>query len=125
MLNACGICGDLIRSDVAATWHPSKQLRRAQRAMQAHLKTHSFAEVLRFEIRQDLDQVPEEQRPSIMRDVYRALLGRVGDAGAFTLGADDSVGVYSLDEALGTASIYRLWRVHNACGLRACTQHAL
>ena len=60
-------------SGVPPNWHPSKQLRHAQRDMAAHLKTHSFAEVLRFEIRQDLDQVPEEQRAGIFRDIYRNL----------------------------------------------------
>src|SRR5260221_6820336 len=109
MVNACGICGDLIRSDVPTNWHPTKRQRHAQRDMQAHLKTHSFAEVLRFEIRQDLDQVPDEQRPSIVRDVYRALLGSTVE-GRFTLGAADTLGVYSVDEVLGSMSMYRLWR---------------
>ena len=46
------------------------------RDMQTHIQaTHSFAEVLRFEIRQDLDQVPDDQRPTIVRDIYRNLLG--------------------------------------------------
>ena len=122
-MNACGICGDLVRTEVPPNWHPSKQLLRAQRDMRAHMQKHTFAEVLRYEIRQDIDQVPEEQRPSIIRDVYRALLGRVGDAGAFTFGPDDGVGVYSIDDALGSAALYRLWRSHNACGLRDCPQH--
>src|SRR5258708_34052775 len=120
MVNACGICGDLVRTDVPGSWHPLKRLRLAQRDMQMHLKTHTFAELLRFEIRQDLDQVPDEQRASIVRDLYRALLGHVSPSGVFALGADDGVGVYSIDEALGDLSVYRLWRNANSCGLRGC-----
>ena len=122
MVISCGICGNLIRSEVPPNWHPSKQLRRAQRDLQAHLKTHSFAEVLRFEIRQDLEQVPEEQRASIVRDVYRTLLGKTVD-GKFSLGAEDSRGAYSVDEALGGVSMYQLWRSASSCGLPGCEQH--
>jgi hypothetical protein len=124
MVNACGICGDLVRTIVPGNWHPSKRLRIAQRDMQAHLKTHSFAEVLRFEIRQDLDQVPEEQRPTIVRDVYRSLLGHRDSNGSFAWGADDGVGVYTIDEALGSTAVYRLWRTANTCALKSCEQHA-
>src|SRR5262245_48783662 len=123
MENTCGICGDVVRSEIAPHWHPSKQLRRAHRDMQTHMQTHSFAEVLRFEIRQDLEQVPDDERPSIVRDVYRSLLGTTED-GVFTLGALDARGTYSLDEALGSLSLYRLWRDAAACGMPRCAQHS-
>ena len=58
MTSTCAICGDVIESRIARNWHPGKLKRRAQWDIQAHLKRHSFADVLRFEIRQDLDQVP-------------------------------------------------------------------
>jgi hypothetical protein len=122
MVNSCGICGNLIRTEVPPNWHPAKQQRRAQRDMAAHLKTHSFAEVLRFEIRQDLDQVPEEQRGSIVRDVYRALLGKMVE-GQFVLGDADAMGVYSIDEVLGAMAMYRLWRTAASCGMPGCVQH--
>jgi len=123
MENTCAICGDVVRSEIAPHWHPTKQLRRAHRDMQTHMQTHSFAEVLRFEIRQDLEQVPEDERPSIVRDVYRSLLGSTND-GVFELGAEDASSVYSVDEVLGDVALYRLWRSHNACGLPGCEQHA-
>jgi hypothetical protein len=119
MTSTCGICGGLVRSHVSAEWHPGKRARHVERAMLAHLKTHSFAEVLRYEIRQDLDQVPADQRPSIVRDIYRSLLGTTRD-GAFTLDAADGVGVYSIDEALGDIKTYRVWRSANACGDERC-----
>ena len=75
MTRPCGICGGLIRSDIPANWHPRKKAAFAESDMQAHMRTHSFAELLRFEIRQDLEEVPEDQRPVIVRDIYRSLLG--------------------------------------------------
>lgn len=119
MINTCGICGGQIRSDAPSSWHPAKLARRVERDMQAHLSTHSFAELLRYEIRQDLEQVPDEQRPSIVRDIYRSLLGTTRD-GVFTLGTADGLAVYSIDEALGDLATYRLWRSANACGGQRC-----
>ena len=119
VLSTCGICGDQVRSDVPSTWHPGKRARRVERDMQAHLSTHSFPELLRYEIRQNLEDVPDEQRPSILRDVYRSLLGSTRD-GVFTLGEADSAGVYSIEEALGDLDTYRLWRAANRCGDHRC-----
>jgi hypothetical protein len=121
-VSTCGICGGVVRSETPAAWHPGKRARRAESAMLAHLKTHSFAEVLRYEIRQDLDQVPEEQRPTIVRDIYRSLLGTVHDK-EYSLNDSDGRGVYSIDEVLGSINTYRLWRAASACGDPGCIQH--
>jgi hypothetical protein len=118
----CGICGDLVRSAIRPGWNTDRKARRARKDMQAHLLTHSFAELLRFEIRQDLDQVPEEQRPTIVRDIYRGLLGTVRD-GHFELGRADGQSAYSIDEALGDFGLYRLWREANRCAEPGCQQH--
>jgi hypothetical protein len=118
----CGICGDMVQSHAPSNWHPSKLARRAERDMQAHMRRHSFAEVLRYEIRKDLDQVPDEERPVIVRDVYRQLLGRTSGR-EFVLNEADGRGVYSIDEVLGGLSMYRLWRSANGCGLPDCNQH--
>ena len=123
MTTVCGICGNEIESRVPASWHPSKLARRAEWDMQAHLKTHSFAEVLRFEIRQDLDQVPDDERATIVRDIYRNLLGTTSPDAGFVLGDADSASVYSIDEALGDLSLYQLWRSSNRCALPRCDQH--
>jgi len=124
MSHNCGICGDLVRSEIEASWHPrtwqhGKWAQVAERDMRAHLDTHSFAEVLRFEIRQDLEEVPDEQRPTIVRDIYRSLLGTTAHR-RFTLNDSDGVGVYSIDEALGDLAMYRLWRNANNCGVEGC-----
>ena len=119
IVNTCAICGGLVRSEVHPNWKPGRRAMRAHRDMQAHLMTHSFAELLRFEIRQDLEQVPEEQRPSIVRDVYRSLLGSTRN-GQFEWGQADGVGIYTIEEALGDHTLYRLWQSANRCGARNC-----
>jgi len=86
------------------------------------MRTHSFAELLRFEIRQDLGDVPEDQRPVIVRDIYRSLLGSTTAKG-FSLNDPDSQGVYTIDDALGDLELYRLWRSANSCGDPSCGQH--
>jgi hypothetical protein len=122
IVTPCAICGDLVRSAIELGWKPSKKARKAHFDMQEHLMTHSFAELLRHEIRQDLEQVPEEQRASIVRDVYRGLLGTTRD-GRFTFNDTDTNGVYSIDEVLGSLAVYRLWRTANHCGAPGCLQH--
>jgi hypothetical protein len=122
VIKICGICGGTVESRVPAGWHPSKLARRAERDMQAHLRTHSFAELLRYEIRKDPAQVPDEQRATIVRDVYRQLLGTTRER-EFSLNDPDGCGVYSIDEALGDVQLYRLWQSANRCGDPRCTQH--
>jgi hypothetical protein len=117
--STCLVCGGLIQTSIPPTWHPSKLARRAEWQLQAHMRTHSFAEILRCEIRQDLDQVPDEQRPIIVRDIYRNLLGTM-DGARFVLNAPDGQAVYSLDEALGQIGLYRLWRSARRCGDSNC-----
>lgn len=122
MTSQCDICGDFVASEAVPAWFPIQQSRLAERDMQEHLLTHSFVEMLRHELRQDLDSVPEEQRASIVRDIYRGLLGTT-EAGQFALDDADSQGVYSIDEALGGLGAYRLWHSANGCGDPGCAQH--
>jgi hypothetical protein len=122
IVSTCDICGDVVRSRVGLHWNSGRRALRAYEDMQAHLNTHSFAELLRFEIRKDLDQVPEEQRPSIIRDVYRGLLGSTRD-GTYSLDAADGVSVYSIEETLANAEIYGMWLSANRCGHPNCQQH--
>jgi hypothetical protein len=114
LTSTCGVCGNQIRTSIPSSWHPSKLATRAERDLQAHMRTHSFAEILRSEIRQDLDQVPEEQRPIIVRDIYRNLLGKMHGP-RFVLNEADGQGVYSIDEVLGHIDLYRMWRTATRC----------
>jgi hypothetical protein len=117
--STCGVCGGQIRTIIPSTWHPSKLASRAERDLEAHMRTHSFAEILRSEIRQDLDQVPDEQRPIIVRDIYRNLLGKM-DGSRFVLNEPDGSGVYTIDDVLGTIDLYRMWRAAGRCSDPNC-----
>ncbi len=121
--SVCGICGEVVLSRVPSGWHPSKLERRAQTDLDAHVKMHTFAEVLRYEIRRDLERVPEEERPTVLRDVYRHLLGTISD-GAFRLKDEDSVAAFSIEEALGAAAMYRLWQAAVRCSDPSCPHQA-
>jgi hypothetical protein len=112
--STCGVCGGEIQTSIPSSWHPSKLVTCAERDLQDHMRTHSFAEILRSEIRQDLDQVPEEQRPIIVRDIYRNLLGKM-DGPRFALDEPDGQGRYSIDEVLGHIDVYRMWRMARRC----------
>ena len=118
-ISTCGVCGGQIHTTIPSSWHPSKLASRAERDLQAHMRSHSFAEILRSEIRQDLDQVPEEQRPIIVRDIYRNLLGKM-DGPRFVLDEPDGRGLYSIDEVLGHIDLYRMWRTAARCDRANC-----
>ncbi len=118
----CSICGAVLVTSVPSNWHPSKLENRAEWDLQEHVRSHSFTEVLRYEIRRDLDQVPAEERATLIRDVYRQLLGSV-EGGRFMLNEDDGAGTYSIEEALGTVAMYELWHASALCDGRPCVGH--
>jgi hypothetical protein len=90
--------------------------------MRSHLMTHSLAELPRFEIRQDPDQVPDDHRPLIIRDLCRGLLGTVRN-GRFELGPADRQPMYSIDEALAIIGLYRRWSQAKRRAEPNCGQH--
>jgi len=117
--STCSICGTAIETSIPSDWHPSHLARRAEEDLDSHLQTHSLPEVLRHEIRQDLDQVPDDERATLIRDIYRNLLGTAtGDD--YKLHDADRLGVYSIDEALGSMNVIRLWRRANRCSDPHC-----
>jgi hypothetical protein len=117
--STCAICGTATETRIPPDWHPSHLARRAEEDLDSHLQTHSLAEVLRHEIRQDLNQVPEAERATIIRDIYRNLLG-TSDGDFYSLNDSDRLGVYSIDEALGSLNLIQLWRSANRCSNRFC-----
>lgn len=77
-----------------------------------HLRTHPRPVQARFWLRRFLDDLRPGERALAVKQVYTQLLALWGD--------QDSHGVYSIDEILGTASVYRLWLAANRCSYRAC-----
>lgn len=65
------------------------------------LLAHSSAERMRAAFRAVLPDIPPQQRSAAILGFYRRL--------ALTLDDVDCRGTYSIEEALGAASLYRVW----------------
>jgi hypothetical protein len=79
---------------------------------QEHLRSHPGPELARFWLRRFLDDVRPADRALAVKRVYTELLGLWGDY--------DLRGVYTIDEVLGGASVYRLWLAVNRCAWSKC-----
>ena len=80
-----------------------------------HVRTHPHAVQVRFWLRRFLEDVPPGDRALAVKEIYSELRVLWGD--------QDSRGVYTIDEALGTPTLYRLWLAANRCSYPAC-RHA-
>ncbi len=80
-----------------------------------HLRTHPKAVLARFWLRRFLDDIPPTDRAVATRMIYSELLSLWGD--------QDRRGTYTIDEALGTTCVYRLWLDANRCSDSLC-RHA-
>jgi hypothetical protein len=87
--------------------------------MHEHLGGHAPAELVRFQIRENLSDLPQEDRSSVIRGIYRELLGHM-EGETFVLGAQDSIGVYSIDEVLGNSDVHRLYQSSIRCESEDC-----
>lgn len=105
----CGICGEGIRMDlrgISLGLEMSGEIARARReAVSAHMQQHSEQEIRLHLMRQLLEHTPESKRLSVVKKVYREL--------GLLDGAEDTRGVYSIEEVLGSAVIYRFWHDAN------------
>ncbi len=99
VVGVCGICHDEIRVEVAEQeLDPSLSVREA---VEEHLATHSNAEIAGFHLRATVPLLPQPARGRAARALASALRRGAGD--------DDQVAVYSIEEALGSVEMYRLW----------------
>jgi hypothetical protein len=110
----CGICGEPIGVDLtnAEELVMARVEREVREAVEAHLRSHPAAEQARFWLRCFLDEVHPSERAIAVRSIYSQLRALWGD--------QDGRGVYSIDETLGSASMYRLWQAANRCTYSAC-----
>jgi hypothetical protein len=86
-----------------------------ERAAAEHLLTHPSPVVERFLLRKHLDELAPNLRPIAVKQVYTQLRQLWGD--------EDTRGVYSIDEVLGSAALYRLWTSADRCTWARC-RHA-
>jgi len=122
-LSECRLCGYLVEADVPSSWAPDEVMSYARNAMQEHLGGHAPAELVRFQIRENLSELPEDDRSSVIRGIYRELLGRM-EGDTFVLGKSDSQGLYTIDEVLGSIDFHRLYQSSIRCESEECCPRA-
>jgi hypothetical protein len=109
----CAICQELIRFEPPAGTLDKEQLQHAfEQAAQAHLRTHPAVVQARFWLRRFLDDVAPAERAAAVREIYTELRR--------LWGATDSVGVYTVADALGAVEVYRLWLAADRCSDDGC-----
>jgi hypothetical protein len=108
----CEICGEAIyvESERGGSWGAFHAI--LERAATEHLASHPTAVVERFLLRKHLDELAPDVRPLAVKQVYADLRELWGD--------EDRRGVYSIDEALGSLEVYRLWCASNRCTWEHC-----
>ena len=105
----CNICREPIYAPCAGT-SPDQFALLAQRAAQGHLAGHGPRERAQYVLSQ-LPALPPALRLPALKEAYPGL------------GDEDRRGVYGIEEALGSAAVYRLWLDANRCGGPQC-RHA-
>jgi hypothetical protein len=104
----CEICGEEgVPAGSAGGFYAS-----VRRAAAEHLSTHPSPVVELFLLRKHLDEFAPHVRPVAVKQVYSQLRQLWGD--------EDTRGTYSIDEALGSASMYSLWSTANRCTWSGC-----
>src|ERR671929_24743 len=110
----CEICGETIYVKLegvtagrATGYYPS-----IQRAAAGHPSPHPSPGGGGFLLRKHLDELEPSVRPIAVKQVYSQLRELWGE--------DDTRGMYSIDEALGSAAMYQLWRNAGHCTWPNC-----
>ena len=112
VVGTCHICGRDIRAHFEPGLGSIDVIRAARAAAERHLRAHTAAERARAKLRQALPYLPAAQRRMLVRDVYTDLLRQWGD--------QDRRGTYTIEEALGSVAMHRLWQEATACGAPDC-----
>ena len=112
----CEICGETIFVELeeVTAGRAKRYYASVQRAAAEHLATHPSPVVERFLLRKHLDELEPSVRPIAVKQVYSQLRELWGE--------DDTRGVYTIDEALGSSAMYQLWRNAAHCTWPDC-QH--
>lgn len=114
----CAICDGPIcmeLPDTSGGVDPMQLEQEFETAAEEHLRTHPKPVLARFWLRRFLNDVCPDERALAVKQIYTELLALWGD--------QDKRGMYTIEEALGTPSLYRLWFAANRCSYRLC-RHA-
>ena len=100
-VGTCEVCGHVIYADLDGPATSNRLILAARAATREHLASHTQGELLRTELRGLLPSLNAAQRLTVVREVYSCLRAEWGE--------QDSRGVYTVEDALGSAALYRLW----------------
>ncbi len=108
----CVICDEPIYVEIEDGMSAPATRVEVQRAATAHLHTHPEPVVAHFYLSAVLDRLAPNERALAVREIYGDLRKLWGDR--------DARGLYSIDEALGSVAMYRLWHAASACSGKGC-----
>jgi hypothetical protein len=111
----CAICDEPIWMDLSNSVDRLDVLGVQQglgAVMAEHLRSHPEPVQARFWLRRFLDDVRPTDRAVVVKRIYTELRSLWGD--------QDSRGLYTIDEVLGSACLYRLWLSAQGCSYAKC-----
>jgi hypothetical protein len=114
-VGTCAICGDPIWMEVRDRFSNNiVDLEQEFNTLaEQHLRSHPEPEQARFWLRRFLEDVRPGERAVAVKRIYSELRALWGD--------QDCRSAYTVEEALGSVSLYRLWLAANRCSYAECT----
>ncbi len=111
-VGTCPICGIALYAEIDDSLTVPARIRAIHAVRRAHVLSHTAGDIARVPLRTRLLQMPIGQRRILADWVYSELRHQWGDA--------DRLGVHSVEETLGSATIHRLWQDAVRCNYPAC-----
>jgi CheY-like chemotaxis protein len=112
-VGTCPICAIALYAEIDDALTVPERIRAIHAVRRRHVLTHTAGEIARVPLRTRLLQMPIGQRRILADWVYRELRHQWGDA--------DRLGVHSVDEALDSVAMHRLWQDAIRCAYPTCS----
>jgi hypothetical protein len=111
-VGTCPICGIGLYAEIDDSLTVPARIRAIHAVRRAHVLSHTAGDIARVPLRTRLLQMPIGQRRILADWVYSELRHQWGDA--------DRLGVHSIDEALNSVTMHRLWQDALRCNYPSC-----
>ena len=108
----CPICGEVPFTESIVASNGAARIDQIHAARRAHLLAHSARDIARVPMRTRLLELPVNRRRILADWLYRELRQEWGDR--------DRRSAYSIDEALSSSAMHRLWHAAASCGYTGC-----
>lgn len=116
LAGTCPICGAEATVTDVPSGARSARMRAIYAARLKHVLEHSAEEIARVPMRQQLLQLPIDRRTLLTDWLYQDLRLNWGD--------EDRRGVHSVEEALNSPAVHRLWHDVLSCSFEHCRHEA-